>query len=211
MRLTLIISFLLNFNNHVTHASDLIEDHTVNDSYVCKILSYSRGTGLTAKRIEKQINSDVLTPVKKNSVLKINFRTLKNEDRMMTINMERILLDPSPLRPSINLGAKYSYNNPFEPNSILGRNDKTGQTEVTGNGFINEGGVNYISLIDYLIAHPNLSTVNPYHMVYLINPKTLTGDIELKKDENKLISPDGEIVDTILVSCFIIDPRDLDI
>jgi hypothetical protein len=160
----------------------------------CQVFSGNQQTAMSAGRTASLLaKSKLLKRTNESFSVSIPFRTLDGAERPMKVNVRRIEINAD--RPAfsdvLRVGADYSFNNPFEANSVFARNDLTGQTLVRGTHFVLEGEKNALDAVDTLRSKKNYSMFNPY----------LIMKMKAENLDEPLLTPDGQVTNYLVLSC----------
>jgi hypothetical protein len=178
-----------------TSAFAQVVDYTVG----CRVFAMPESTVHTDLDKSIVFETERITQVNASQKLEIRLKNKLGEDRIFSLQVQKNILGPNKFNNFKTVGATYSFNNPFDSGSFFKRNDLTGATSLKGGGFTHE---NLSGILTAKMFGPkNTSSVSPYIMVGLLDPK-FVGKIDTTNSREKLyLMPDGQEINGLLVLC----------
>ena len=167
------------------------------DGIICKVMTGNSPTnGSAARRTTDLVSTNLLMKENESETVIVPFKTLSGEARPLTLKLKRIHVSPN---NSLFLlpGGDYSFNNPFEANSIFSRNDITGKTVVSGSNFVFEGEQNAKKNEAFLNTLKQQTFFSPY-LIIKMTPNSPT---------SQLVTPKGQVTNAIVMVCVVSDDK----
>ncbi len=167
------------------------------DGIICKVMTGNLATNISAARSTTDlVSTNLLMKENESQTVIVPFKTLSGEARPLTLNLKRIHVSPNNSMSSFP-GGEYSFNNPFEANSVFSRNDITGKTTVAGLNFVFEGEQNAKTNEAFLNALKQQTFFSPY-LIIKMSPNSPTA---------QLVTPKGQVTNFVVMVCVVSDDK----